>query len=166
MPPTVYRDGPFGPGSVQLWVEQESDEPGAGVVDVVRRDRVPAGWLHVLDAQDGAGEPVCLVHADHADLARMAALDVVLNNADRKGGHVLDDGAGGLVGRRPRADLQRGREAPDRAVGLGRRSRSPAETPRGGRPARPRDLRGLVRAAGRGLGRRPERVRHPRGDRS
>ena len=39
-----------------------------------------------------------LVHADHPDLARMAALDVVLNNADRKGGHVLDDGNGGLVG--------------------------------------------------------------------
>ena len=27
MPPTVYRDGPFGPGSVQLWVEQQSDDP-------------------------------------------------------------------------------------------------------------------------------------------
>ncbi len=98
VPPTVYRDGPFGPGSVQLWVEQESDDPGAGVIDVVRRDQVPAGWLHVLDAQDGSGEPVSLVHADSIDLARMAALDVVLNNADRKGGHVLEDGSGGLVG--------------------------------------------------------------------
>jgi uncharacterized repeat protein (TIGR03843 family) len=98
VPPTIYRDGPFGPGSVQLWVEQPTDDPGAGVVDVVRRDRVPEGWLHVLDAQDGVGEPVSLVHADHVDLARMAALDVVLNNADRKGGHVLDNGAGGLVG--------------------------------------------------------------------
>jgi uncharacterized repeat protein (TIGR03843 family) len=83
---------------VQLWVEQESDEQGAGVVDVVRRDRVPDGWLWVLDAEDGAGAPVSLVHADHPDLARMAALDIVLNNADRKGGHVLDDGRGGLVG--------------------------------------------------------------------
>ncbi len=100
VPPTVRRDGPFGEGSVQLWVEQESDEQGAGVVDVVRRDRVPPGWLHVLDAEDGGGAPVSLVHADHPDLARMAALDVVLNNADRKGGHVLDDGEGdgGLVG--------------------------------------------------------------------
>jgi uncharacterized repeat protein (TIGR03843 family) len=98
VPPTVHRDGPFGPGSVQLWVEQESDEQGAGVIDVVRRDRVPDGWLRVLDAEDGAGQPVALVHADHPHLARMAALDVVLNNADRKGGHVLDDGDGGLVG--------------------------------------------------------------------
>ncbi len=44
----------------------------------------------MLDAEDGGGEPVSLVHADHPDLARMAALDVVLNNADRKGGHVLE----------------------------------------------------------------------------
>jgi uncharacterized repeat protein (TIGR03843 family) len=98
VPPTVYRDGPFGPGSVQLWLEQPTDDPGAGVVDVVARDRIPPGWLHVLDAHDGAGDPVSLVHADHPDLARMAALDVVLNNADRKGGHVLDDGLGGLSG--------------------------------------------------------------------
>ena len=98
VPPTVYRDGPFGPGSVQLWIDQEAADLGAGVIDVVARDAVPAGWLTVLDAEDGAGEPVRLVHADDADLARMAALDVLLNNADRKGGHVLDDGAGGLYG--------------------------------------------------------------------
>ena len=98
VPPTVYREGPFGPGSVQLWIDQESADLGAGVVDVVGPDAVPAGWLRVLDAQDGAGDPVCLVHADDANLARMATLDVVLNNADRKGGHVLDDGGGGVYG--------------------------------------------------------------------
>jgi uncharacterized repeat protein (TIGR03843 family) len=98
VPPTVYRDGPFGPGSLQLWIDQESEELGAGVVDIVPRDGVPVGWLRVLDAHDGAGDPVSLVHADNADLARMAALDVVLNNADRKGGHVLGDGVGGLYG--------------------------------------------------------------------
>jgi uncharacterized repeat protein (TIGR03843 family) len=98
VPPTVYRDGPFGPGSVQLWIDQEDEDLGAGVVDIVPRDGVPDGWLRVLDAHDGAGDPVSLVHADNPDLARMAALDVVLNNADRKGGHVLGDGAGGLYG--------------------------------------------------------------------
>jgi uncharacterized repeat protein (TIGR03843 family) len=98
VPPTVFREGPFGPGSVQLWIDQESADVGAGVVDVVPRDSIPAGWLRVLDAEDGAGDPVSLVHADHVDLARMAALDIVLNNADRKGGHVLDDGSGGLYG--------------------------------------------------------------------
>lgn len=98
VPPTVYRDGPFGPGSVQLWVDQTDEEVGAGVIDIVPRDAVGAGWLRVLDAHDGTGEPVTLVHADDPALARMAALDVVLNNADRKGGHVLGDGSGGLYG--------------------------------------------------------------------
>jgi uncharacterized repeat protein (TIGR03843 family) len=98
VPPTVHRDGPFGPGSVQLWIDQDDQELGAGVVDIVPRAGVPTGWLRVLDAHDGSGNPVSLVHADHPELARMAALDVVLNNADRKGGHVLSDGSGGLYG--------------------------------------------------------------------
>jgi uncharacterized repeat protein (TIGR03843 family) len=98
VPPTVYRDGPFGPGSVQLWIDQDDADLGAGVIDIVGRDELPPGWLRVLDAHGGAGEPVSLVHADTPELARMAALDIVLNNADRKGGHILDDGSGGLYG--------------------------------------------------------------------
>ena len=49
----------------------------------------PAGYRTVLRAQDWSGERVVLAHADDARLRRMAVLDVVLNNADRKGGHVL-----------------------------------------------------------------------------
>jgi uncharacterized repeat protein (TIGR03843 family) len=86
VPPTVWRDGPFGPGSVQLWVD-EVHEPA--LVDVVPVTQVPDGWLPVLRAEDGAGDPVLLVHADDRRLQRMAVLDVVLDNADRKGGHVL-----------------------------------------------------------------------------
>jgi uncharacterized repeat protein (TIGR03843 family) len=98
VPPTVYRDGPFGPGSVQLWIDQDDEDLGAGVVDVVAREAVPPGWLVVLDAEDGRGAPVSLVHADSPDLARMAALDVVLNNADRKGGHILPTTSGQVYG--------------------------------------------------------------------
>jgi hypothetical protein len=60
IPPTVMRDGPFGEGMVQLWVEVDE------AVDV--------------------GE---LISTDNASLRRMAVLDAVLNNADRKGGHLL-----------------------------------------------------------------------------
>ena len=35
------------------------------------------------------GERVALVHADDPALRRMAVLDAVVNNADRKGGHIL-----------------------------------------------------------------------------
>ena len=60
VPPTVLRDGPYGPGMCQLWVDvDESVDLGV------------------------------LARSDHPDLRRMAVLDAVVNNADRKGGHLL-----------------------------------------------------------------------------
>ena len=86
VPPTVLREGPFGPGMVQLWLDVDSS---VELVDVVDPERVPTGWLRVLDALGSGGRPVVLAHADDDRLRRMAVLDTVLNNADRKGGHVL-----------------------------------------------------------------------------
>jgi len=69
VPPTVLRDGPFGPGMCQLWVDVDE------TVDLVE-----------------------LVGSDHDDLRRIAVLDAVVNNADRKGGHLLPTPAGPVVG--------------------------------------------------------------------
>lgn len=63
VPPTVHRDGPYGPGMVQLWVE-----PDAGV------------------------DLVALSRSDDAAIRRMAVFDAVVNNADRKIGHLLPPG--------------------------------------------------------------------------
>jgi uncharacterized repeat protein (TIGR03843 family) len=60
VPPTVLRDGPFGTGMCQLWVDVD--------------DEVDLG---------------ALARSDHPDLRRMAVFDAVVNNADRKGGHLL-----------------------------------------------------------------------------
>lgn len=60
VPPTVLRDGPFGRGMVQLWVEPDPE------VDVV-----------------------AMVTAPDPRLRRVAVFDVLANNADRKGGHLL-----------------------------------------------------------------------------
>ena len=60
VPPTVMREGPYGPGMCQLWVDVD-----------------PAVDLRAL------------ARSDHPDLRRMAVLDAVINNADRKGGHLL-----------------------------------------------------------------------------
>ncbi len=101
VPETVLRDGPFGLGSVQRWVGPAPGEPveaGAGVVDVLAVDEVPPGWLEVVRAYDQLGEEVVLCHADDERLARMAVLDVMANNADRKGGHVLEAGSGKVAG--------------------------------------------------------------------
>lgn len=86
VPPTVWRDGPFGEGSVQLWIDHD---PHTALVDVVPTGALPEGWRTVLHAEDGEGTPVVLGHADDARLARMAVFDAVVDNADRKGGHVL-----------------------------------------------------------------------------
>ena len=93
VPPTAWRDaGPFGQGMAQAWVTPPDGgemEPGAGLVDVVDRGRTPEGWLEVIEAHGNGGRPVTLVHAEDPDLRRMCVLDSVINNADRKGGHVL-----------------------------------------------------------------------------
>lgn len=88
VPPTVFRDaGPFGPGMCQLWIEQS--DTAHRWVDVVDPSDVAQGWLPVLEAVDADGAPVVLVHADDPALRRLALFDIVINNADRKGGHVL-----------------------------------------------------------------------------
>ncbi len=86
VPPTILRDGPAGRGMVQAWREPDPAQPA---VDLVPEREVPPGYLHVLDAYDSRDRPVSLVHEDSLGLRRMAVFDVVVNNADRKGGHVL-----------------------------------------------------------------------------
>lgn len=86
VPLTLLRDGPHGAGMVQVWQEPVED---ADPVDLCPPGEVPAGYRHVLDAEDGAGNEVSLVHEDSPALRRMALFDVLVNNADRKGGHVL-----------------------------------------------------------------------------
>jgi uncharacterized repeat protein (TIGR03843 family) len=96
VPPTVLRDGPLGPGMCQLWIDEPDEaEP---VVGFVPADELPAGWLRVAAARDETGRPYLLAHADDTDLARFALFDAVVNNADRKAGHVLRAPDGGLRG--------------------------------------------------------------------
>ena len=95
VPPTVLRDGPFGPGMVQAWVDTDDER---ALVDVVPPKDVPPGWLAVLRARGDRGRPAVLVHADVPELQAMAAFDVVTNNADRKGGHVLAGTDGRVYG--------------------------------------------------------------------
>jgi uncharacterized repeat protein (TIGR03843 family) len=70
VPPTVLRDGPAGPGMVQLWIDTEES------VDVARLMR----------------------RRDSAQLRTMAVFDAVVNNADRKGGHLLPTASGHIYG--------------------------------------------------------------------
>ncbi len=86
VPRTILRDGPHGLGMVQVW--QEPD-PEQAAVEIVPGGETPAGYRHVFDGLDGHDREVSLVHEDTTALRLMAVFDVLVNNADRKGGHVL-----------------------------------------------------------------------------
>ena len=87
VPETWLRDGPHGRGMVQRW--QEPD-PEQAAVTLVPDGAVPDGYRHVFDGVDAQDRAVSLVHEDSAPLRRMAVFDIVVNNADRKGGHVVE----------------------------------------------------------------------------
>jgi uncharacterized repeat protein (TIGR03843 family) len=87
VPRTWLRDGPYGEGMVQLWQDIDEDQDP---VDLVPAGEVPdEGWLQVLEGEDERDRPIVLVHEDTDVLRRMAVFDVLANNADRKGAHVL-----------------------------------------------------------------------------
>lgn len=102
VPPTVLRDGPYGEGMVQLWIEPPAEDPGAdgqdGLLALVEGEEPGEGWKPVGLADVGEGRTALLVHADDERLRRLAVLDAVINNGDRKGGHLLPAGGGRLYG--------------------------------------------------------------------
>jgi uncharacterized repeat protein (TIGR03843 family) len=87
IPRTWLGDGPHGLGMLQEWQEPDPDQEA---VTLIRSGTVPAGMLPVFEGLDDHDRDVTLVHEDTPALRRMAVLDVITNNADRKGGHVLE----------------------------------------------------------------------------
>ncbi|WP_188271672.1 SCO1664 family protein [Streptomyces sp. CBMA152] len=99
VPATVLRDGPYGEGMVQLWIEVPDGDPeGDGLLALVDGEEPGEGWKAVGLADVGEGRTALLVHADDERLRRLAVLDAVINNGDRKGGHLLPTGDGHLYG--------------------------------------------------------------------
>ncbi|MEU9147255.1 SCO1664 family protein [Streptomyces sp. NPDC048349] len=99
VPTTVLRDGPYGEGMVQRWIEIPGGEaPGAELLALVEGEEAGDGWKPVAFADVGEGRTALLVHADDPRLRRLAVLDAVINNGDRKGGHLLPAPDGRLYG--------------------------------------------------------------------
>ena len=69
VPFTILREGPFGVGSVQEWIEVDEE------FDVV-----------------------AFASADTQELRKMVLLDAIINNTDRKYGHILVDSHGSVFG--------------------------------------------------------------------
>ncbi len=94
VPPTVRATGPYGVGSAQLWVDDAEDD----VADLVLADELRQDWCSILVGVDQADREVALIHADLAGLRRLALFDLVANNADRKGAHILHRADGSILG--------------------------------------------------------------------
>ena len=95
VPRTVWReDGPLGPGMCQEWI----DETGDAAVALFPEGQLPGGWRPVAEGRTGNDSLVVLAHEDSADLRRFVVLDELVNNADRKGGHLLRRADGRLAG--------------------------------------------------------------------
>ena len=69
VPPTVLRDGPYGTGMVQLWIDIDE------TVDLMEFFR-----------------------EDNAELRKIALLDLITNNTDRKIGHLIPTPHGAVYG--------------------------------------------------------------------
>lgn len=125
VPPTVLRDGPYGEGMVQQWIESAGPEgdtdrdaerdaeggpesgpegdaergtPAGALLALVEGEEAGEGWKPVAFAEVGEGRTALLVHADDPRLRRLSVLDAVINNGDRKGGHLLPAPDGRLYG--------------------------------------------------------------------
>ena len=95
VPPTVLRDGPYGEGMCHLWIDTA---PGTELLALVDGEEPEPGWKAIGFAEVGPGRTALLVHADDERLRRLAVFDAVINNADRKGGHLLPTADGRLYG--------------------------------------------------------------------
>ncbi|MFG2637452.1 SCO1664 family protein [Streptomyces sp. NPDC048362] len=95
VPPTVLRDGPYGEGMCQLWIDVHAE---AELLALVDGEEPGPGWKAIGFAEVGEGRTALLVHADDERLRRLAVLDAAINNADRKGGHLLPTADGRLYG--------------------------------------------------------------------
>jgi hypothetical protein len=69
VPPTVLRDGPYGTGMVQLWIDIDES------VDLME-----------------------FFKEDHTELRKIALLDLITNNTDRKIGHLIPTSEGAVYG--------------------------------------------------------------------
>jgi uncharacterized repeat protein (TIGR03843 family) len=89
VPPTMLRDGPWGPGSIQEWIGGSDGSDLEDLVTVCAPEDVPTDWRRVLSGQDAEGHDVVLAHSADEGVADLALLDALLNNTDRKGSHVV-----------------------------------------------------------------------------
>ena len=109
-------------GACQLWIDEPDGRRGADRLRA-RRTSVPPGWFAVAGGPRRAtATRTCSRTPTTPGWPGWRCFDAVINNADRKGGHVLYAAGRPDLRRRPRRLLPRREQAAHGAVGLGRQA--------------------------------------------
>ena len=89
VPETVIRDiAGFGNALVQHWIRETEND----LIIVQSPDNIPKYYLRVLQGYDELNKLITLAHKDDQDLRKLCLIDLIINNADRKGNHLITDG--------------------------------------------------------------------------
>jgi uncharacterized repeat protein (TIGR03843 family) len=90
VPYTVMRNVEgIGKSLIQEWVTESDND----LIIVKSPEDIPEEYLKVLQGYDELNKLITLAHKNNRDLRNLCLFDLVINNADRKGGHLLMDSA-------------------------------------------------------------------------
>ena len=90
VPETVMRNVKgIGNSLIQEWVKESDND----LIIVKSPDDIPNDYLKVLQGYDELNKLITLAHKDDRALRDLCLFDLIINNADRKGGHLINDSA-------------------------------------------------------------------------
>ena len=90
VPETVMRNVKgIGNSLIQEWVKESDND----LIIVKSPEDIPNDYLKVLQGYDELNKLITLAHKDDRALRNLCLFDLIINNADRKGGHLINDSA-------------------------------------------------------------------------
>ena len=88
VPDTVIREvAGIGKTLIQEWITEIEND----LIIVKSPEDIPIDYLKVLQGYDELNKLITLAHKNCRELRSLCLFDLIINNADRKGGHLLSD---------------------------------------------------------------------------
>lgn len=88
VPVSIKRNIPkIGDCLIQEWIDEVDNQ----LIIVRSEGEIPKHYKKVINGYDELNKLVSLAHDDDKELRKIAIFDLIINNADRKGGHILKD---------------------------------------------------------------------------
>lgn len=88
----LVMKSPVGAGVLIDWVDGHSSENELAEI-TSKEDKRDTTWLLSIKGENQLGQPAWLWHRNDQSLRRIALVDLVINNADRKASHILTCGS-------------------------------------------------------------------------